>query len=153
MSDRFWLFIIVGKAALITVLLWFGLVLVGLLGSKIEMTSGEPQILKATVLFLLVLLPTGIATWWSFRKLQSHYPPREARAAATALAVFTPVSLLIAILLAQIPGGYADLLLGSPFGLVGAFVGVVVVTTILNLLVCLFTLSMTRRIAKLESTH
>jgi hypothetical protein len=132
MSDKFWLFIVVGKAALITILVWFGLVL-GVPRFKIGMMSGEQQILKAAVVFLLVLLPTGIATWWIFRKLQSHYTRREARAVATAFGAFTPVSLLIAIPLAQIPGGYASFL-GGPFGLVGAFMGVVVMTAILNFL-------------------
>jgi hypothetical protein len=148
MRDKFWLFIVVGKAALMTTLGCFA----PLLGLRIAVTPGEQQILKATMVFLVVFLPTGISAWWIFQKLQARCTRREARAAATALAVFTPVSLLIAIPLAQIPGGYAAFL-GRPFGLVGAFVGVVVMTAILNFLVCLFTLSMTRRIVKLESTH
>jgi len=152
MRYKFWFFIVVGKAALITAIGWLVLVLGVLVGFKIVMTPGEQQILKATVVLLLVFLPTGIATWWILRKLQARYTQREARAVATAFAVFTPVSLLIAIVLSQIPGGYAAFL-GPAFGLVGAFVGIVVMTTILNFLVCLFTLSMTRRIVKLESTH
>jgi hypothetical protein len=151
MRDRFWLFIVVGKAALITILGWFGLVL-GVVGSKIAMTSGEQQILKATIVLLVVFVPAGIATWWIFRKLQARYTRREARAAATAFGVFTPVSLSIATVLSQIPGGYSASL-GRAFAVIGAFVGVVVMTTILDFLVCLFTLSMTRRIVKLESTH
>jgi|SRR5271169_4910 len=157
MRDKFWLFIVVGKAALITTLGWLGLVLGGLvsgvLRSKIVMTPGDQQMLKATIVLLLVFLPAGIAAWWTFRKLQAHYTRREARAVATAFGVFAPVSLLIGIVLCVVPRAYAELLLGSSFAPVGAFVGVVAMTTILNFMVCLFTLSMTRRIVKLESAH
>jgi len=151
MRDKFWLFIVVGEAALMTTTGYIALVL-GVLGFKIVTTLGEPQILKAAIGFLLVFLPTGFATWWIFRKLQARHTRREARAVATAFGAFTPVSLGIAMVLSEITGGYAAFL-GRPFGLVGAFVGVVVMTAILNFLVCLFTLSMTRRIVKLESTH
>jgi len=152
MRDKFWLFIVVGEAALMTTTGYIALVL-GVLGFKIVTTLGEPQILKAAIGFLLVFLPTGFATWWIFRKLQARHTRREARAVATAFGVFTPASLLIAIVLAVVPGSYAELLLGSPFAPVGAFVGIVLMTTILNFRVCLFALSMTRRIVKLESTH
>lgn len=148
MRDKFWLFIVVGKAALMTTLGCFA----PLLGLRIAVSPGEQQILKATMVFLLVFLPAGIAAWWIFRKLQARYTRREARTVATAFGVFTPVSLLIAIPLAQIPAGYAAFL-GRPFGLIGAFAGIVVMTTTLSFLVCLFTLSMTRRIVKLESTR
>lgn len=151
MRDKFWLFIVVGKAALMTTLGYFGLVL-GVLGLKIAVTPGEQQILKATIGFLMVFLPIGIAAWWIFRKLQARYTRREARAVATAFGVFTPVSLAVATVLSQIPAGYAAFL-GRPFGLIGAFAGIVVMTTTLSFLVCLFTLSMTRRIVKLESTR
>ena len=129
-----------------------GLVL-GVLGFKIAMTPGDHQILKTTMVFLMVFLPIGIAAWWLFRKLlQGRYTRREARAVATAFGVFTPVSLAIATVLSQIPGGYAAFL-GRSFILIGAFAEVVVTTTILDFPVCLLTLSMTRRIVKLESTH
>jgi hypothetical protein len=146
--DKLWLFIVVGKAALMTTLVYFALAL-AVLGSKIVLTHGEEEILGATMAFL----PTGIAAWWMFRKLQAHCTRREARAAAIAFAVLAPVSFGIAILLSQTSGGYADLLLGSPFGLVGAFVGVVVIGTIVNFVLCLLTLRITRQIIKLESTH
>ena len=151
MRDKFWLFIVVGKAALMITLGCFGLAL-GVLGLKIAVTPGEQQILKATMVLLVLFLPIGISAWWIFRKLQARYTRREARAVATAFGAFTPVSLGIAMVLSEITGGYAAFL-GRPFGLVGAFMGVVVMTAILNFLVCLFTLSMTRRIVKLESTH
>jgi hypothetical protein len=148
MRDKGWLFIVVGKAALMTTLGYFALVL-GVLGSKIVLTHGEEEIFGATMAFL----PAGIAAWWMFRNLQAFCTRREARAVAIAFAVLAPVSFGIAVLLSEISGGYADLLLGSPFGLVGAFVGIVVMATIVNFVLCLFTLRFTRHIAKLESTH
>ncbi len=148
MRDKRWLFIVVGKAALMTTLGYFAPVL-GILGSKIVLTHGEEEILAVPMVFL----PAGIAAWWMFRKLQAFCTRREARAVAIAFAVLAPVSFGIAFLLSEISGGYADLLLGSPFGLVGAFVGIVVMATIVNFFLCLFTLRFTRHIAKLESTH
>ena len=147
MRDKLWLFIVVGKAALITTLVGFALVL-GVLASKIVITHGEEEILGGT----LMIFPAGIAAWWMFRKLQAHCTRREARAAATAVAVFTPVSLGIAMLLSQISGGTADQVLGSPFGLIGAFAGIVVITTLVNYALSLFTLWVTRHAVKLEST-
>lgn len=131
-----------------TTLGYFALAL-GILGSKIVLTHGEEEILGATMAFL----PSGIAAWWMFRKLQAYCTRREARAAAIAFAVLAPVSFGIAFLLSEISGGYAELLLGSPFALVGAFVGIVVIATIVNFVLCLFTLRLTRHIVKLESTH
>ena len=127
---------------------YFALAL-GVLGSKIVLTHSEEEILGATMAFL----PTGIAAWWMFRKLQAYCTRREARAVAIAFAVLAPVSFGIAFLFSEISGGYAELLLGSPFSLVGAFVGIVVMATIVNFVLCLFTLRFTRHIVKLESTH
>ena len=50
MRDKFWLFIVVGKAALMTTLGCFA----PLLGLRIAVTPGEQQILKATMVFLVV---------------------------------------------------------------------------------------------------
>jgi hypothetical protein len=146
MRDKFCLFIIVGKAAFLTTL---GVFVLGVLAFKIALTPAEQGILGAAVAFL----PTGIAAWWIFRKLQAYRTRREARAVAIAFAVLNPVSLGIAILLSQLSGGYAELFLGSPFGLVGALVGTVVMATLLDFALCLFTLSITRQIIRLESTH
>ncbi|MGA7446009.1 MAG: hypothetical protein WBQ43_20795 [Terriglobales bacterium] len=119
------------------------------LGSRIVLTNGEKEILAAPVAFL----PAGIAAWWMFRKLQAYCTRREARVVAIAFAVLAPVSFGMAFLFSEMSGGYAELLLGSPFALVGAFAGVVVMATILNFLLCLFTLRFTRHIVRLESTH
>ncbi|MGH9357009.1 MAG: hypothetical protein ACRD10_12830, partial [Terriglobia bacterium] len=58
---------------------------------------------------------------------------------------FTPISLLIAIAIAQIPGGYAEFL-GSPFFLIGAFAGTVVMTALLSFVPSVLALSIARRI-------
>jgi len=55
--------------------------------------------------------------------------------------------------LSLIPGGYAEVLLGSPFGPIGTFVGAAAIAAILNFLLCLLALWMTRHIIKLESTR
>lgn len=145
MRDKFWLFIVVGKAALITTAGCF----VPLLGLKVPLTRNEQGMLW----MIAVVLSIGIATWWIFRELQAGYTRREARAATTTFAILTPMSLGIAILLSPFPGGYAEMFLGSSFVLVGVVVGVIAITTLLNFLLCLFTLWMTRRIIKLESTQ
>jgi hypothetical protein len=101
----------------------------------------------------MAFLPAGIVARWMFRRLQAHCTKREARAVAIAFTVLAPVSFGIAILLSEISGGYAELLLGSPFALVGAFAGIVAIATIVNFVLCLFTLRFTRHIVRLESTH
>ncbi len=145
MRDKFRLFIVVGKAVLITTV---GCP-VPLLALKLALTRGE----QGTLTLIAIILATGIATWRIFRKLQTDYTRREARAVATTFAILAPVSLAIAMPLSLIPGGYAEMLLGSPFAPVGAFAGIVATTPILDFLPCLLTLWMTRRIVKLESTH
>ena len=147
MRDKFWLLIVAGETSFMIALAVCGIVLLGMLGSKIALTRREEEIAGVT----LMILATGTAAWWMFRKLQSQCTRREARALATAVAALTPVSLGGAILFAETSGGYADLVLGSPFGLVGAVVGVIVVTNLVNFALCLFTLWMTRQIVILES--
>jgi len=136
MHDKLCLFKLVGKASLIVAMGCFALVL----GAKVAVTPGEQQVLGAIIAFL----PGGIAAWWMFRKLRAHYTRRQSRAAAITFAVFTPVALLIGVLVAQIPGGYAEVL-GRPFGLVGAFVGIVVTITLLNFVPTVLALWISRR--------
>jgi len=146
MRGKLQLFLIVGKAALIVTA---GCFVVPLLTPKSALTGIEQGALILTAL----VLTTGVATWWIFRKLQTDYTRREARAVATTFAILAPASLAIAFPLSLLPAGYAEILLGSRFLLLGAFVGIVAITTSLNFLLCLFTLWMTHHIIKLESTH
>jgi hypothetical protein len=152
MSDRFFLLIRVGEACLInTVALFMPLRMA--LPFKIANTDRVQEILVITG----VCLGCGVATWWIFRKLQLRYTKREAKAVATAFAVFTPVSLGISVLFAMVPGAYIaqpfDLIFKSTtgiFDMLGTFVSLVVTTTLLGFAVCVFALWMTRHIQKLQ---
>jgi len=152
MHDKLWLFTVVGKAVLIVTIGCFVLVL----GVKFAVTSGEQQVLGAIMAFL----PAGFAAWWMFRKLQEHYTRREARAMAIAFGVFTPVSLLMGVLLAQIPGSYAVLPLGSPSGHVGelvgfsaGFVSIVMITALVSFVPSVLALWITRRIRRVDAAE
>jgi hypothetical protein len=95
----------------------------------------------------------GLAIWWMFHKLSALYTRREARAIATAFGVFTPVSLVVALVLSEISGGYGELLVGHPWGgLAGAFVGTLAITALLNFIVCWIVLSVTRLTISLEGS-
>jgi hypothetical protein len=104
------------------------------------------------VLFATVwLVALGLAIWWMFHKLRSLSTRREARAIATAFGVFTPVSLVLALVLSEISGGYGEWLVGHPWGgLAGAFVGTVAITALLNFMVCWIVLRLTRLTIGLE---
>jgi hypothetical protein len=69
------------------------------------------------------------------------------------LALLTPVWLGIAMLFGEISGGFAAQVLGSPFGLPGAFVGVSVIAALLSFALCLLTLRIMRRIIEVESAQ
>lgn len=128
-----------------------GLLLLGVLGLRVGVTA-DGQMIRAVMLLILLLLPIGTATRWTSRRLRIRFSRRETRAMSTTFGLVTPVSLLVAIVLAEIPGGYAAFL-GRTFALIGVFCGIVVTTAILNFLACLVTLTMTRRIERLEPTH
>jgi hypothetical protein len=148
MRDTFRLFVIVGKAALIVTAGCFALVWSSIpLGVETDLRPVRGEILGALACFV----PIGVATVWIFRKLRTAYPRREARAVATAFGVFTPISLMVSLVLAEITGGYAEALAGRPsFGLIGAVVGTVVITALLSFLVCMLVLRVTRLIIGLE---
>jgi len=137
MWKKFSLFMIIGRVAPLTAGMYFTLVVAG---SKLAVTRAEEAVLAATAIFL----PGSIGAWWIFRRLQTHYTKREARAVAIGFAVFMPMSLAIANPLAQIPGGYAAIL-GPSFGLIGAVAGIVVMTTLISFLLCSLALWVTRR--------
>ncbi len=94
---------------------------------------------------VMAVLPSGLAAYLLFRRLRNRYSTRPALWTSIVFAIFAPVSLLVAIVLAPFPGGYADLLLGGPFAWIGAFVGIIVVTTILTFGPSLFTLWLSKR--------
>lgn len=137
------LFVTVGVASLITTATHFGLILVLL---PLLQRTNLPLVVQVIVLAVVMLTPVGVAAWWVFRNLRPNYPTRTARVAAITYGVFTPVSLGVAFPLSTIVGAYAEGLVGHPFfGLVGAFVGVVIVTASLSFAGCAFTLWIARR--------
>lgn len=147
MRRTFWLLIVIGKAALITTVAVFALVLGGL-RSGLVATPSEKEILAGVLAFL----PAGVTSLWMFQALQVRLTRREARAMATSFAVLAPVWLGIAMLLGEVSGGYAEIFLGSYFALAGAFVGVVLMATVVSFMLCLLTLRITRNIVRSEST-
>ena len=147
----FRLFVIVAEAAFIVTAGCFGLVLAAvLLGFKPEQIPATGEMLgTAALLFILV----AAAIRWMFRRLRTVYSRREARAVSTAFGLFTPVSLAVALVLAEITGGYAEILVGRrAFGLVGAFLGTMVITGFLSFVVCALVLRVTQLAISVEQS-
>jgi hypothetical protein len=145
--DSFGLFLIVGKAAIMITGGCFVLLLMAvLIGFRPEPLSVEKAILGAVIL----LLPTGVAVWWTFRKLRKRYSRREARTVCIAFAVFAPVSLLVGFGLGPL-FGYVQIS-GVPrvIGALSVFMGIAFVTAVLSFLVCAFVLRMTRLAISVE---
>jgi hypothetical protein len=94
---------------------------------------------------VMAFLPIGLAAYLLFRRLRNRYSSRAALWTSIVFVIFALASMLVAIVLAPFPAGHAELLLGRPFFLVGAFVGIIVVTTILTFGPSLFTLWLSRR--------
>lgn len=139
--DNFSLMIGIGAASLMTVAGCFAIVLMGILLWP-SMGPREEEVLGVAVAFL----PTGIATWWLFRRVRVRYTKQEARLVAIIFAIITPVSLVIAFACAQIPAGYVAYL-GRPLGLFGAFVTSVLIATFLGVVLCVLALGIKRGIA------
>jgi CDP-diglyceride synthetase len=148
MRDKFTLFVVVGKAALMATFGYaaFGYAALVLLGFKAAtIRTGQGVLVIAGA-----LLPNGFAAWWMFRELQKQYSRRESQAVATAFGVVTPLSLAVAAVLSQIPGAYAEAVLGRRFILPAIFVSVTVVTTLLGFAASAFVLQFTRHLEKAE---
>jgi hypothetical protein len=137
------LFLIVGAASLITTTAYFGLVLALL---PLLQRPILPRLVQVPVLAVVVLTPVVGAAWWMFKKLREYYPVRRARAAAIVFGLFTPVSLGVAFPLSTLAGAYSEGLGRYPFfGLLGAFVGVVIMTALISFIPCAFTIWISRR--------
>jgi hypothetical protein len=148
MRDTFRLFVIVGKAAFIAAGGLFALLLrMSLFGFSPDHASAWTGILVLAA----CLIPFGVATAWIFRRLRTVYPQREVRAVSIAFGVFTPISLGVSMVLAEITGGYADVLVRwRSSGVVGAFVGAVVTAAFLSFLVCALVLRITKLAISVE---
>ena len=98
-------------------------------------------------------IPIAVATAWISRKLRAVYPRREARALSIAFDLFTPISLAVSFVLAEITGGYAEILAGPKFfGLIRAFIGVALMTAFLSCLVCSVVFRITRLAQRVEQS-
>lgn len=131
MRATYRLFAIIGAA---TATAYFGLLLALL---PLLQKPSLPRFVQVAVQAAAVLTPIGVGAWWIFRKLRPDYPARTARKGAIAFGVFMPVSWGVAFPLSTLVGGYSEDLARLPFfGLVGAFVGVVILTALLSLVPC-----------------
>jgi hypothetical protein len=141
------LFLVMGEAALIFTATYFALIL-------IAVRSIIPHVLigvQATAGIAGVLVPICLAAWWIFRRLRAHFAPREARAAAIAFGLFTPVPLAIGLLLGPIVGGYTGIFLGTESRLVafsGAMMGLVVMIALMTFVPGLLAIWIMRRIGR-----
>ena len=97
----------------------------------------------------LALIPIGVATWWIFRKLQPHFTRREARFMAATFALFMPISFAMTLPFSEIGAGYAAALWESTYAsLLGVFVVLVTLTTLLTFGFCALALWAARHIGR-----
>lgn len=148
MRNKFWLPTVVAQAVTIAMTGPLALAVVAILPG----TPTQPRVEEA-IGAVGALIPTVVGAWWLYRKLRVRLTEREARKAAFAFGWFTPVSLVVAIVLAQIPGGLADAILGPRFALVGALVGFVAVTDLLSFAAVAFTIWILGRERRLQSSN
>jgi hypothetical protein len=107
----------------------------------------SPSIGEAITLIAFFVVPAALGSWWIFRKLRADYPRRQARSAAIAFAVFSPVPLIIGLAVGPIVGGYTGIFLGTESRLVafsGAVLGIVVIIAAMTFVPSLFALWITR---------
>ena len=103
----------------------FGSVVIGI-GYGTQPTGLGEGLLGAFAAFF----PSTVAAWWLFRKRLAHMPRREALVVATTFGVSAPISMIIIMPFAQIPGGYLAGL-GRPFGLLGSVLVLLIGMTLL----------------------
>ena len=144
-GERTWFSLVVTKAAMIAAA---ACILLALSVFRMGITRLEQATLGAAT----VLLPTGLAGLWMFRKLQARLSGREARAVTIAFVLCAPIALSVAVVLAELSGAYAEKLLGTPFALAGAIAGVFVMAALGSTVPTALTLWMTRRIMPVEAT-
>ena len=137
--ERLWLFMVDARAALLLSTGCMLPVLVGL-GLNIAFTSRQELALVVSLGFVV----SALTALWVFRTLRLQYTRDEAKAVAKAFVVLGPVALAISFPLAVFPGGLAEGLLGSPFALVGALLGIVVMVMLMSFAFSIAALKMSR---------
>lgn len=145
MGNKFRLFLVVAVGSLMATVLYFGLALA--LAALLQRPS-VPRIAQGLGLAITVLVPIFLAAWWIFRRLQVQYARREARAAAIAFGISTPVPLILGLVLGQIVGGYTGLLFGNRFAFPGAVAGIVLMIALMTFVPSVLALWVTRRIGR-----
>lgn len=96
------------------------------------------------------LVPIAFGSWWIFRELQTKYSVRLARSLTIAFAICMPTLLGVTMPFGLITGGY-DVASGSGIAiLLSAFLGPILLTTGLSLLVYLLVRSIARQIEQHE---
>lgn len=141
---------VVGEGALLLTVAVFvlGMCAVFLFGPKFPTT---PSIIRMAALATVIFVPVGFGAWWIFRRFRSHSPRPEAIAVAVCFAVFSLLSLVVSIPLATISGGYAGYW-GRPFGLISAFVSIVLALWLATFLPSALILWLLRRRRGVEVT-
>jgi hypothetical protein len=153
MSSRiFRLFAVIGQAATLFTVANFLLVLV-LVKALVppDALSGPPprtpSIGEAFTLIAVLVGPAALGYWWIFRKLRGDYSQRQARSAAMAFAIVSPIPLGISLLLGPIVGGYTGIFLGTESRWVafsGAVLWIVMVIALMTFIPSLLALRLTR---------
>jgi MFS family permease len=139
MGDRTRLYVSICAASLIVVTINFAIV-VSALATIPHVRAIDVKSLEKFAVVAVVVLPIGAASLWLFRTLQAGFTRHESKKVAMGFALFTPISLAVSMLFAEMSGGYAASLWGSSFGLLGAFVGAIAMTALLNLALGSFSL-------------
>jgi hypothetical protein len=152
MRDARYLLFALGGAAIVLTLLWFGLaVTVGFLAFGLSRPPAVLSVAQVAALTTVIFAPVGAGAWWIFRKFRNRWHRREALAVAISFAVFSPLSLAVAIPLSEIPAGYAGNLWG-PSVLIGAFVSIVLMLWVATFLPSAFILWLLHRLRRAEIT-
>ena len=146
-----YLILAVGEGALLLTVAAFALGIGAVLVFGSSRPPAAPSVAQAAALVVVILVPVGAGAWWIFRRLRNRWQRREALAVAISFAVFSPLSLVVAMPLAVIPGGYAGYF-GRPFGLIGAFVSIVLMLWLATFLPSAFILWLLRRLRRAEVT-
>ena len=109
MRDTFRLFVVVLEAAFIATTGSFLSILANSFDkSWFYATPGGMERWQTLASALEILIPTGAAVWWIFRKLRARYSRREVRAASITFALMTPVLLVVMLALSEFPGGPSE---------------------------------------------
>jgi hypothetical protein len=144
-----YLLLVVAEGALLLTFAAFALGIGAVLVFGPSSPPASPSIAQVCTLAIMIFVPVGAGAWWIFRKLRNRWQRREALAVAISFAVFSPISMVVAIPLSAIPAAYAGNFWG-PFVLVGAFVSIVLMLWVATSLPSAFILWLLRRIKPVE---